>query len=67
MRADAKPQSRPCQNGELADSASRTGMLRRKPFKSRIASSGSGAPTCTCRAIVGSRRASTRIESFRSR
>ena len=58
VRADANPLSRPCQNGELADSASRTGMWRRRPFSSRIASSASGTPTCTCSAIVGSAGAS---------
>ena len=56
VRADANPRSCPCQNGELADSASSIGILRRRPLSSRTASSASGTPTCTCRAIVGSRR-----------
>ena len=63
VRIDAKPPSRPFQNGELAERAIRIGTLRRSPLRSRIASSGFGTPTCTCNAIVGSRRASERSES----
>ena len=35
----------------------------RRPLSTRIASSGSGTPTCTCSASVGSLRASIRIDS----
>ena len=56
------PVSRPCQNGEFTDSASSSGRCARIRLTSRMASSGSSTPTCTCRAKVGSRRASSRID-----
>ena len=62
VRAEARPVSRPCQKGELAESASSSGRCERSRLAARIASSGSGTPTCTCSAKVGSRRASSRIE-----
>src|SRR5204863_34771 len=36
VRAEAKPLSRPCQNGELADSASSTGRWARSALTARI-------------------------------
>src|SRR3954454_5734170 len=63
VRAEARPESRPCQNGELADSASSSGTWARIRLSSPIASSGSRTPTCTCSANVGSRRASSRIRA----
>ena len=62
-RADARPVSRPCQNGEFAASASSSGTCTRIPRSARIADSASGTATWTCSANVGSRRASSRIES----
>ena len=61
VRADAKPVACPARNGELADSASSSGRWTRSRFISLTASSGSGTPTWTCSAKVGSRRASSRI------
>ena len=62
VRADARPVSRPCQNGEFADRASRSGRWTRMRLATRIATSGSGSPTWTCSANVGSRRASARTD-----
>ena len=64
MRAEASPVSRPCQYGELALSASSSGRYSRSPSSARTARTGSGTPTCTCSANVGSRCASARIESL---
>ena len=64
MRTEAIPLSRPCQNGELAESASSSGRWTRSRASARAAISGSGTPTWTCSANVGSRRASSRIESW---
>ena len=66
VRADASPLSRPRVKGELAASASSTGMCARMPLKARTASSGSGTATCTCSANVGSRRASSRSDWCRN-
>ena len=63
-RAEASPVSRPCQNGEFADSASSSGTWTRNPRNARTAASAPGTATCTCIANVGSRRASSRIESW---
>ena len=63
VRAEARPLSRPCQNGELPDSASRTGRWPRIAFSARSAASGSGTATWTCSPKVGSRRASSRIDA----
>jgi hypothetical protein len=62
VRADASPVSRPCQYGELAERASSSGRCTRIRLATRIATSGSGSPTCTCSANVGSRRASARTD-----
>ena len=62
VRALARPVSRPCQNGELADSASSSGRCARIWFSAASAPAGVGTPTWTCSANVGSRRASARIE-----
>ena len=64
VRAEARPVSLPCQRGELADSASSSGRWPRIRFISSIAASGEATPTCTWSAKVGSRRASSRIESY---
>ncbi len=63
IRVEASPVSRPCQYGELAESASSSGRYSRIPSSARTARTGSGTPTCTCSAKVGSRCASARIES----
>jgi hypothetical protein len=62
-RAAASPVSRPCQNGELAASARSIGTCTRMPRSARTADSGSGSATWTWSANVGSRRASSRMES----
>ena len=67
VRAEASPLSRPCQKGELAESARSSGSQTRIPLVTRIAVSGSGIPTWTWRANVGSRRASSRIDAYTSR
>ena len=67
VRTDAKPESRPPQNGELADRPSNTGRSQRSPSSARIADSASGTATWTCCAIVGSRWASARIVASISR
>ncbi len=61
VRAEQMPASRPCQKGELADSASSSGRWARMRFSSRVADAASATPTWTCSAKVGSRRASSRI------
>ena len=58
------PLSRPRQYGEFAASASSTGMCTRMRPSAAVAISGSGIATWTCSAKVGSRRASSRIESW---
>ena len=67
VRVDAKPVALPCQNGEFADSASRSGRCVRSRFRSLTAECGLAIPTWTCVARVGSRRASTRIDAPISR
>ena len=62
VRAEARPVSRPCQKGELTESASSSGMWVRRRLAAWIAASASGTPTWTWRPKVGSRRASSRIE-----
>jgi hypothetical protein len=62
VRAEERPVSRPCQNGEFTESASRIGRCARIRLTRWIADSASGTPTWTWSAIVGSRRASSRIE-----
>ena len=62
-RALARPESRPNQNGEFADSAGSSGRSSRRPLRARIAVSGSGMPTCTCSAHSGVRRSRPRIAS----
>ena len=64
VRAEARPVSRPCQKGEFTDSASSSGRCARIRLTSSMPASGSGMPTCTCSAKVGSRRASSRIEPY---
>ena len=63
VRVDAKPVALPCQNGEFADRASRSGRCTRRRFSSLTAARGLAIPTWTCVARVGSRRASTRIDA----
>ena len=45
LRADARPESRPCQNGEFAERARRIGRWTRIRSLTRIAVSASGTPT----------------------
>ena len=44
VRIEAKPESRPRQNGEFADSASSSGSVPRRPSSARTAVSASGTP-----------------------
>ena len=55
------------QNGELADSASSSGMCTRIPSATWIALSGSSTPTCTCVPKISSWRATKRRAAIRSR
>ena len=47
-RAESKPVSSPCTNGDDAASAIRCGMKRLMPCSITSASSALGQPTCTC-------------------
>src|SRR5829696_9028847 len=49
VRYDLRPVTRPCQKGELADSASTWGRKYRTSFMISISRSRSGMFTCTCR------------------
>lgn len=48
LRALQKPESSPCQQGELADSAMNSGARWVSQAHRRMASSALGTPTCTC-------------------
>ena len=63
VRVDANPVARPCQYGEFADRARRSGRCTRSRLRSLTAARGSPIPTWTCVASVGSRRASTRMDA----
>ena len=67
MRIDAKPESCPSQNGELADSASSSGSSCCRPSSAAIAAASLGTATCTWSAIVGSRFAITPMVACSSR
>jgi len=65
-RADARPVSRPRQNGELADSARSSGSQVRRPPATRIACCPVSIPTWTWRPKISCRSAVQRICSIRS-
>jgi hypothetical protein len=57
LRVDASPVSRPCQYGELVDSARKCGMNVARLFDSAIASSPEPTPTCVWIPKIRRRRA----------
>ena len=67
VRVDSRPVRSPRQNGELALSASSTGMCTRIPLATWIALSASSRPTCTCMPKISSWRATKRSAEMRSR
>ena len=58
VRYDFSPVSRPIQNGELVDSASRCGRKYRAAFMMSIVAALSGIATWTCSPKISSDRAS---------
>jgi hypothetical protein len=66
-RVEAKPVSRPCQNGEFAESASSSGSHVRSAFETAIACCAVASPTWTCRPKISPRSATHCIDSISSR
>ena len=60
LRVEARPVSRPCQYGELAESARNSGTQLRSPVATATAVSGAGMPTWTCRPKIATRSATQR-------